>query len=358
MVNITELKSVKTQKKLSEVFPELPKERSKENASVGVNAWQTPEGDFVKHPLTKAPDASFCLQDMDAFRTCYIYLNSNRMGRGLWISGPTGAGKSDFIRFMLSSLNLPYLELNGSKDTERKHLVGSFAFKPEKGTYFQLGILPKAMMYGIPLIIHEADLIHTEEFVALNKVLESGTLEIEENGGQIIEPKPGFRLIVTANTGGSGDPDGNYVRREMDASILSRFDKMEYGYPSKALELKILKHRFSNLEDSVLNLFIDFAHKMRVNGQGILPFPISTRSLIAMCQWVQDYAPISTFDTQALKGINLTLNTVLTAGLPFEQKIALYSMFNDVVGHKGAVTFAELWSFNPKEPEKHIPHVV
>lgn len=329
-----------------EVFKDLPLERMGA-ARLPVYLYKDQDGNEVKHPLLKEAKRSFIFNSLEAYRVMRSFMHSS--STGLWISGPTGAGKSDAIRFFLSSSGIPFMEINGFSKLEEHHLVGRIGLKTDKGTYFQYGPLVKAMLYGIPLIIHEGDLISTEIFVALNKVLEGGSIELLDNGGQIIEPKEGFKLIITANTGGHGDPFGQYSRKTMDASIIRRFIKMEYGYPDKETEKYILTDLFISKQDGYkpLPIFIDaivsFAEKARKTETSI---PVSTGSLITLMELFLMFSGIHNVDKQSLKCFNIILDMVFTGGMSKEEKVSFYTLFDASLNNDMKTALSTLWEWS------------
>lgn len=346
-INIHKLTKKYKQVSVQEKFPHLPLERMGA-ALLPVAYYEDENGNEVKHSLLREAKKSFVFNNMDAYRRMRSFMHSN--STGLWISGPTGAGKSDAIRFYLSSTGIPYMEINGFSKLEEHHLVGRIGLKTDKGTYFQYGPLVKAMLYGIPLIIHEGDLISTEIFVALNKVLEGGSIELLDNGGQIIEPKEGFKLIITANTGGHGDPFGQYSRKTMDASIIRRFIKMEYGYPDKETEKNILTDIFiTNCDEKTapmpifIEAIVSFAEKARKTETGI---PVSTGSLITVMEFYPMFSGISMVDKQSLKAFNIILDMVFTGGMPKEEKVSFYTLFDASLNNDMKTALSQVWEWS------------
>jgi cobaltochelatase CobS len=363
-VNMSELRLVNNERfdMTSNLFPFFPKNRYKDN-KIGLISFKNKQNETVQHPLVRDADDNFVLTNIDAFRV--VLMSMTKMmdsGRGLWISGPTGSGKSEMIRYIFNKLGYPYLELNGSVNTEKADLVGRMSFKPDQGSVFQYGPLPKAMIYGIPLIIHEGDLLHSQLFTGLNKVLEGGSYEIEANGGQIVYPKKGFKLIITANTAGNGSVSADYQRRKMDASVMRRFDKIEYGYPEKDIELSILTKRFPNSNNVVLESFVDFANLIRESaekGASIIPMPISTGSLISLVEWYESMSPVNLVDEEALKPINYALSIVFTSGLSLEQKIAFYRAFDNSMNNNTKKSLQNVWGWtnDVKKEKDFIPKI-
>ncbi|MBO0180522.1 AAA family ATPase, partial [Vibrio parahaemolyticus] len=88
-----------------------------------------------------------------------------------------------------------------------------------------------AMREGHVLLINEVDLVDPAELSGLNDILEGRPLVIAQNGGEIIKPHPMFRVIVTGNSTGSGDPSGLYqgvMMQNLAAMDRYRFSVVPY----------------------------------------------------------------------------------------------------------------------------------
>src|SRR5690554_5804597 len=131
-------------------------------------------------------------------------------GDALYITGPTGSGKTSVVTEAAARLNWPVQQITMSGRTEASDLVGHYVLSSqnpgeEPQMRFQYGALATAMREGQILLLNEVDLADPAELSALNDVLEGRPLVITANGGEIIKPHPMFRVIVTGNSAGNGD---------------------------------------------------------------------------------------------------------------------------------------------------------
>ena len=203
----------------------------------------------------------------------------------LWLSGPTGCGKTSLIEQMAARLNWPVASITWSSRTEFRDFVGSFMLITPKGETqprmkFVHGVLPRAMRQGWILLINEVDMVDPGELVGLNEILEGKPLQILENQGEVITPHPRFRLVVTANSNGGGDASGAYAGiRTQNIAALDRYRMIECTYPSAKAELEMLE--LEGAPQDLAKLMVQFANDVRkAHETTAISAPLSTRVLL------------------------------------------------------------------------------
>ncbi len=123
---------------------------------------------------------------------------------------------------------------------------------------------------------------------ALHQVMEEGgRLVLLQNGGEVVEPHPRFRLVCTANTLGHGDESGLYTgTKVLNAAFLDRFASIyEMGYPEPAVEKDILQRRVPDCSAALARKLVQTAcdvRKARENEEVYCTF--STRRLIELAR--------------------------------------------------------------------------
>lgn len=268
-----------------------------------VLGWTKPEGDKLRGVyIPRIEDYEF---RKDSLRTLVSFLcNPNR--EALFISGPTGSGKTSMVLQAAARLNWGVREISCSERLEFADMVGSYVLmsnpaKPDQAPEmkFRHGMLPTAMRNGDILLLNEVDMADPGQMSALNTVLEGGCLEIRETG-EVIEPHPMFRLICTGNSAGQGDRTGRYQGvLSQNMATMDRYRFVVVDYLEARIEKKLLGKL--GLPEEVLNPMIQVATSVRKDFvAGHLGVTFSTRTLLRWGRlilerrdWKGEKAPIS-----------------------------------------------------------------
>lgn len=233
-------------------------------------------------PYVPPVDTSYAFQESARDIICWFLYGND----ALYLTGPTGCGKTSGIKQISARLNYPVFEVTGHGRLELADLLGHLSV--HKGTMeFEYGPLSLAMRYGGLFLFDEIDLISPDVTAGLNGILDGSPLCLSENGGELIEPHPMFRFAATGNTNGSGDESGLYSGTlRQNLAFLDRFTVCEVGYPSEETEIALLTRKFPELPRSLCSTMVAFAGEIRrlfVGGDGVtqqIEVTFSTRSLI------------------------------------------------------------------------------
>lgn len=212
---------------------------------------------------------------------------------GFWLFGPTGSGKSEFIRAMASHLNIPLYEATGFWDLDVQDLITQRSLAGGNTVTIR-GPLAKAMAEGGWFMMNELDRCNPESLVALNEF--GSKITLLDSGGKLLEPHADFRFIVTANSGGMEDRNGHYGAKMMDLSFTDRFTFSRMLYPDDATTARILKQAVPNLTDQITPYLITIANEVRAafypldeggNEQtSRIRITVSTRNLIRWARYL------------------------------------------------------------------------
>jgi cobaltochelatase CobS len=166
----------------------------------------------------------------------------NDSGDPLYIMGPTGCGKTSFVRQFAARANYPLIELTGRPNLEKSDLVGSYVLKADGAMHWIDGPAVRAWRHGAILLINEFTACDPSFWVANNEMLEGESIFLEQTG-ELIRRHPNARIVLTDNTKGLvGDETGLYQGRfRQDPSVMDRMWKMSMDYMPEAEEIKLLK---------------------------------------------------------------------------------------------------------------------
>lgn len=211
---------------------------------------------------------------------------SKHLPDGLYLTGPTGSGKSSIICQVASRLNLPVQRVTGHSRMEMPELVGHHIVL-DGDLVWQDGPLTTAMRYGHIFLLDEIDLLDPATAAGLNGVLEGAPLNIPENGGELVHPHEDFRFVATGNTAGGGDQNGLYQGTlQQNLAFMDRMWVLEVGYPTPEQEEAILAALVPSLPADFRPKMIGVANDVRKlfmgeNGSGgSIEVTFSTRTLI------------------------------------------------------------------------------
>ncbi|SET23808.1 AAA family ATPase [Thorsellia anophelis] len=273
----------------------------------------------------------------EELRDVLAYL-SHPDGDGMYITGPTGSGKTSLICQVAARLNWPVQQVNAHGRLELSDLIGYLSLINGNMVFVE-GALTKAVRNGHILIINEMDLAEPSELAGLNDLLEGAPLMLSQKDGEIIYPHPKFRFIATGNSAGSGDTSGLYQGvMQQNLAFMDRFRMLEVNYPDPNIEIDILAKIAPELPELFRSNMVKIANDIRRlfigshNASAELSITLSTRTLI---RW----AKLTIAFKGAPNALEYALTRSLTARAVPEQREAIHRIAAD--------TFGEVWTNSP-----------
>jgi cobaltochelatase CobS len=273
--------------------------------------------------------------DKETLNPLLVFLARND-GEGLYLTGPTGAGKTSLVNQVAARLHWPVQALTCHGRLELAALVGQFVLV-NGATQFIHGPLSVAARDGHLLLLNELDLMDASELAGLNDIIEGQPLVIPEHGGEVIRPHPKFRVIATGNSAGAGDSSGLYrgVLRQ-NLAFMDRFQVLQVGYLDALVETEVLAAAVPSMSRDIIEKMIQLAHDVRRGfmGQGEeqiadLTVTMSTRTVIRWARLAQAFKAHE-------RVFSMTLDLALTARAQPEEREAIHRLAKDAFGE-------ELW---------------
>ena len=276
-------------------------------------------------------------------QACLMWFNFP-MGQSLWLSGPTGCGKSSIVEQIANRFNWPLMKVTASPEMDISTQVGGLRIHsdPLTGdtkTAFVLGPLALAYKYGMVYLLDEYDQLESSCANAFNTVLEGGTLIIAETG-EVIRKHENFRFVATANSIGQGDTSGMYGGVKMqNTANLDRYMFVNTTYMAEDIEMNIIKKYIP--EATVALKFVKIANQIRKQFIGTemssddvsdpnlsrLSVTCSTRSLKA---WVSRFAIMRRANIP--NSLIASFDFHIGNRAPIDEKKALHAIVKSVFG--------------------------
>jgi cobaltochelatase CobS len=224
-------------------------------------------------------------------------------------------------------------EATGHDRLEFPDLVGHLSVR-DGNMEFQDGPLTMAMKQGGIFLFNEADLCSPSTLAGLNTILDGSPLCIAENGGELVDPHPMFRFVVTANSNGASDETGLYqgVMRQ-NIAFMDRFIVVEIGYPKPEVELDLLGRLFPSLPPEIATKMVDLANDVRKNFMGnstahdALDVTLSTRTLLRWAELTIAFQPLA---KQGISPILYAFDRALGFRASTTSRAALYEMLQRI----------------------------
>jgi hypothetical protein len=204
----------------------------------------------------------------------------------VYISGESGNGKTKMVYEACAVSSKELVRANITESTDEDDLIGGYRLVNGE-TIWQDGPVIEAMRRGAILLLDEINLA-SPKIMCLQPILEGNPIYIKKTN-TVVNPKPGFNVIATANTKGKGTEDGRYIgSNTLNEALLDRFAiTIEHDYPSVDVENKILKNILTSndalTEDNIVftKKLVDWAKIIRDTfSAGGIEEIITTRRLI------------------------------------------------------------------------------
>src|SRR5690554_2435950 len=205
-------------------------------------------------------------------------------GLPVLIKGPTGCGKTRFVRYMAEKLGRPVYTVACHDDLTASDLVGRHLIGPD-GTYWQDGPLTRAVREGGICYLDEVVEARKDTTVVLHPLADDRRELPIERTGELLKAAPGFMLVVSYN------PGYQSLLKGMKPSTRQRFVSMRFDYPAEEAEQTIVAEE-SGCDRDLAKQLVNLATALRNLKDHDLEEAASTRLLIHTALLIKAGVPV------------------------------------------------------------------
>jgi len=218
------------------------------------------------------------------------------------LKGPTGCGKTRFIEYMAFKLGRPVSAIkdagdapptNGHgralitvachEDLTASDLVGRYLLEGDSTRWID-GPITRAVKVGAICYLDEVVEARKDTTVLIHPLTDHRRVLPIEKLGQIVEARDGFLLVISYN------PGYQSALKDLKHSTRQRFMALEFDYPPRDLETKIIAHE-AGVSDSIANELAKLGEKVRHLKEHGLAEGVSTRLLIYAGRLIHEGIP-------------------------------------------------------------------
>jgi nitric oxide reductase NorQ protein len=149
------------------------------------------------------------------------------------LKGPTGCGKTRFIRFMAWRLQRPLVTVACHDDLSANDLTGRFLVRGGE-TVWQDGPLTVAARAGAICYLDEIVEARQDTVVAIHPLTDDRRILPLDRRGELLGAHPDFQLVVSYN------PGYQSLMKELKPSTRQRFVTITFDFPPRDLEITIV----------------------------------------------------------------------------------------------------------------------
>lgn len=206
------------------------------------------------------------------------------------LKGPTGCGKTRFVEYMAYHLhrpvmverdgkmvvdeetNLPLITVACHEDLTASDLVGRYLLEGEETRWID-GPLTRAVKAGAICYLDEIVEARKDTTVLIHPLTDHRRILPVEKRSELLQARDGFLLVISFN------PGYQSALKDLKQSTRQRFVSIEFYYPEREVEAKIVAHEADIDLDIAMNL-AKLAEKVRNLREHGLSEGASTRLLI------------------------------------------------------------------------------
>ncbi|NOZ58594.1 MAG: CbbQ/NirQ/NorQ/GpvN family protein [Euryarchaeota archaeon] len=196
------------------------------------------------------------------------------------LKGPTGCGKTRFMQYMAWKLQRPLITVSCHDDLTSSDLVGRYLVKGGETEWVD-GPLTRAVKVGAICYLDEIVEARKDTTVVIHPLTDDRRILPIEKRGEIIKAPDEFLLAISYN------PGYQSVLKDLKHSTRQRFISINFDYPPKELEKKIVMKE-SGVDEETAEALVTLGEKIRNLKDKGLEEGAGTRLLIYAGQLIKE----------------------------------------------------------------------
>lgn len=232
-----------------------------------------------------------------------VFEHAYRNKLPLMLKGPTGCGKSRFVEHMAAKLSLPLTQVLCQDDTSATDLLGRYLIKGGE-TVWQDGPLTRSVRSGGILYLDEIAEAREDVMVVIHPLTDHRRQLYLDRHNESLKAPDNFMLIVSFNPG--------YQKgvKELKPSTRQRFVGLQFSYPEKEVETRIIEME-TGVSESVAKRLVSLGQKIRNLQELGLSETVSTRLLVDAAILIKNgLAPRIACDTAVVQPLTDDVPTI------------------------------------------------
>ena len=235
-----------------------------------------------------------------------IFKAAFRQGLSVVLKGPTGCGKTRFLEAMAHDLGRPLITVACHDDLTTADLVGRFLLRGGETEWVD-GPLTRAVREGAICYLDEVVEARQDTTVVLHPLADHRRQLPIERLGLTLDAAPGFCLVVSYN------PGYQSILKDLKDSTRQRMVAIEFGFPARDVEVKIVAHE-AGVDEAQAAELVRLGQAIRRLETAGLREVASTRVLIAAGRLIAEGLEACEAARAAIAG-PLTDDSTVTRGL-------------------------------------------
>lgn len=188
------------------------------------------------------------------------------------LKGPTGVGKTRFVRAMAHKLGRPLVTVACHDDLTASDLLGRFLIKDNE-TVWMDGPLTYAVRQGAICYLDEIVEARKDTTVVIHPLTDDRRRLRLEKTGEVLAAPPEFQLVISYN------PGYQSLMKNLKPSTRQRFVAIDFDFPPENEEVEIIVHE-SGVDREMAQLLVRLGEMIRNLSDSGLDEPASTRLLV------------------------------------------------------------------------------